>query len=160
MPTAGPELRDIHVPQVSMWWPLASGWWILLALLVAAIAAGVYFLRRRAAWKRHVDAVLGDLREATARYAEDGNVAAFATAASQLLRRVARTRDPHSVVLKGMAWHDTLATLSPRQDVQRLSAIEDAIYRPEATLDVLPTARDVEAWVRVALRRRSSHDAA
>ena len=160
MPTAGPELRDIHVPTVSMWWPLAPGWWVLLALLVAAIVAGVFFLRRRAAWNRRVDAALDDLRVATARYVEDGNVAAFATAAHQLLRRVARTRDPHTVVLKGAAWHDALATLSPRQDVHRLAAIEDAIYRPEATLDVLPTARDVEAWVRVALRRRSSHVAA
>lgn len=160
MPTAGPELRDIHLPTVSMWWPLAPGWWVLLALLVAAIVAGVFCLRRRAAWNRRVDAALGDLRDATARYAEDGDVAAFATAAHQLLRRVARTRDPHSVVLKGVAWHEALAALSPRQDVHRLAAIEDAIYRPEATLEVLPTARDVEAWVRVALRRRSSHVAA
>ena len=160
MPTAGPELRDIHVPHVSMWWPLAPGWWVLLALLVAALLAGVLFLRRRAAWNRRVDATLGDLRDATARYAKDGDVAAFATTASQLLRRVARTRDPHSVVLKGTAWRDALATMSPRQDVQRLAAIEEAIYRPEATLEVVPTARDVEAWVRVALRRRSSHVAA
>lgn len=160
MPTAGPELRDIHVPSVSMWWPLAPGWWVLFAVLVAAIVAGVFLLRRRAAWHRHVHAALGDLRDATARYAEDGNVAAFASAANQLLRRVARTRDPHSVVLKGAAWHHALATMSPRQDVQRLAAIEDAIYRPDANLDVLPTARDVEAWVRAALRRRSSHVAA
>lgn len=160
MPASGPELRDIHVPQVSMWWPLAPGWWVLLALLVAAIAACVFLFRRRAAWNRRVHAALGDLRDATARYAEDGNVAAFATAAHQLLRRVARTRDPHSVVLKGVAWRDALASMSPRQDVQRLAAIEDAIYRPEATLEVSPTARDVEAWVRVALRRRASHVAA
>jgi len=160
MPTAGPELRDIHVPQVSMWWPLAPGWWVLLALLVAAIVAGVFFLRRRRAWKRRVDAALGDLRDATARYANDGDVAAFATTANQLLRRVARIRDPRSVVLKGAAWRETLAALSPRQDVHRLAAMEDAIYRPDATLDVLPTARDVEAWVRVAMRKESSHVAA
>ncbi|HVI53430.1 MAG TPA: DUF4381 domain-containing protein [Luteibacter sp.] len=160
MPTAGPELRDIHVPQVSMWWPLAPGWWLLLVLLLAAVAVGVIFLRRRAAWKRHVEATLADLRDATARYAQDGDVAAFATAASQLLRRVARTRDPHSVVMKGAAWRAALAAMAPRQDVHRLAAIEDAIYRPEATLDVTPTAQDVEAWVRKAMRRRPSHVAA
>jgi hypothetical protein len=157
MPTAGPELRDIHIPQVSMWWPLAPGWWVLLALLIAVIVAGVFVLRRRAAWRRRVDAALGDLHGATARYAKDGDAAAFATAASQLLRRVARTRDPHSVVLKGAAWREALASLSPKQDVHRLAAIEDAIYRPDAALDVLPTARDVETWVRVVMRRRPSH---
>lgn len=159
-PTSGPELRDIHVPPVSMWWPLAPGWWAIAVLLIAAIIAGVIVLRRRAAWKRRVEASLVDLRQATARHAHDGDVAAFATVASQLLRRVARTRDPHSVVLKGVAWRDALASMAPRQDVQRLAAIEDALYRPDATLDVTPTARDVEAWVRAALRRSASHGAA
>jgi len=143
-----------------MWWPLAPGWWVLLVLLLAGIVAGVILLRRRAAWHRRIEATLVDLREATARYAQDGDVAAFATVASQLLRRVARTRDPRSVVLNGEAWRDALSTMAPRQDVQRLAAIDDAIYRPDAVLDVAPTARDVEAWVRVALRRRSSHGAA
>lgn len=160
MPTDGPELRDIHVPTVSMWWPLAPGWWLLLALLLAAVVAGVIFLRRRAAWHRRIEATLVDLHEATARHAQDGDIAAFATVASQLLRRVARTRDPRSVVLNGAAWRDALSTMAPRQDVQRLAAIEDAIYRPDAALDVAPTARDVEAWVRAALRRRPAHDAA
>ena len=160
MPTAGPELRDIHVPQVSPWWPLAPGWWALLALAIAAVIAGVIVLRRRAAWRRRVEVALGDLRDATARYAEDGNVAAFAGVASQLLRRVARIRDPHSVALKGVAWRDALANLSPGQDVHRLAAIEDAIYRPEAILEVQPTARDVETWVRAVLRRSASHVAA
>nr|WP_063571740.1 DUF4381 domain-containing protein [Luteibacter rhizovicinus] len=157
MPTPGPELRDIHVPQVSMWWPLAPGWWVLFALLVAATVAVIVFLRRRAAWNRRVDDALADLRDATARCAQDGNVAAFATVASQLLRRVARTNDPRSVVLKGVAWRDALAAMAPRQDVTRLARIEDAIYRPEAALDVPSTALDVEAWVRVALRRRLPH---
>jgi hypothetical protein len=154
MPTAGPELRDIHVPQVSLWWPLAPGWWVLIALLIAAAAAGVLFLRRRAAWQRRVAAALVDLRVATVRCAQDGDVAAFASVASQLLRRVARTRDPRSVVLKGAAWRDALATMAPKQDVDRLAAIEDAIYRPEATLDVTATAKAVESWVRVVLPRR------
>jgi Domain of unknown function (DUF4381) len=157
MPTPGPELRDIHVPQVSMWWPLAPGWWVLFALLVAVTVAGILVLRQRAAWNRRVDAALADLRDATARYAKEGDVAAFATVASQLLRRVARTNDPRSVVLKGVAWRDALAAMAPRQDVTRLARIEDAIYRPEAALDVPSTALDVEAWVRVALRRRLPH---
>ena len=25
-------LRDIHLPEVISWWPLAIGWWILIAL--------------------------------------------------------------------------------------------------------------------------------
>ena len=34
------NLRDIHLPEAISWWPLALGWWILIALLsIASIFA-------------------------------------------------------------------------------------------------------------------------
>jgi len=34
------NLRDIHLPEAISWWPLAPGWWILIALLsIASIFA-------------------------------------------------------------------------------------------------------------------------
>jgi len=30
-------IRDIHLPDAISWWPLAPGWWGLLALIVIAI---------------------------------------------------------------------------------------------------------------------------
>ena len=43
------ELRDIHLPEASLWWPPAPGWWIsallllllmLLVILLWAVQAG------------------------------------------------------------------------------------------------------------------------
>lgn len=152
MPGNGPALRDIHVPHVSMWWPLAPGWWAMLVLLVAAVVALVIFWRRRVAWRRYVDASLADLRDALARHAVDGDALAFAASASQLVRRVARTRDARSVALSGKGWHDALLAMTPKQDVSALAALDTAKYLREAKIDVAATARDVEAWVRAALR--------
>ncbi|WP_448100135.1 DUF4381 domain-containing protein [Luteibacter jiangsuensis] len=160
MPGNGPELRDIHVPHVSMWWPLAPGWWLLLALLLVGAIALAFFLRRRAAWRRFVDASLADLRSATARHAQDGDTIAFAAAASQLVRRVARFRDPRSATLSGTAWQQALATIAPDRDVSPLAALDEAKYRPVADIDVRETAAAVEAWVRKALDRRRPHVAA
>ncbi|MGF6710526.1 hypothetical protein QFZ41_001490 [Luteibacter sp. W1I16] len=155
MPDNGPALRDIHVPQVSMWWPLAPGWWFLLALLAALAVGLVIFLRRRGAWRRHVEATLSSLREAVARHAVDGDTLAFAAAASELVRRVARSRDAGSVTKSGQAWRDALAAMAPKRDVDALVALDAAKFRRRVDLDVAATARDVEAWVRVAMKPRT-----
>lgn len=153
MPDQGPQLRDVHVPHVSLWWPLAPGWWVLAGLMMIATVLLVIRWRKRAAWHRYVDGTLKDLRDATARHAHDGDSAHFAATLSQLLRRVARTRDARSVTLRGVAWRDALASLAPRQDVSRLAELDVALYRPVVSLDAPAVARDAEAWVREALRR-------
>lgn len=164
MPPKEPELRDIHVPHVSEWWPLAPGWWVLIALVVVAIVIGLVLWFRRRAWRRRVDTVLVELHDARDRHARDGDTAAFAAVASQLLRRVARTRDARSVTLTGDAWRDLLAHYAPRVSTEHLAGLDAALYRPRGDLDVLATARDTEAWIRAALRPqakgRATHAAA
>jgi len=155
MPPNEPQLRDIHLPHVSMWWPLAPGWWVLAALVVAAVVILVVMIRRRRAWRRYVDGVLADVRTAARDAGNGGDASAFASTASQLLRRVARTRDPRSVAVSGDAWLAVLSTLAPKQDVTRLGALDTVMYQRSAPIDIDATLRDVEAWVRTALKRRS-----
>ncbi|NVK22817.1 MAG: DUF4381 domain-containing protein [Kangiellaceae bacterium] len=31
------QLRDIHLPEPTGWWPLAPGWWIIIGLLIVII---------------------------------------------------------------------------------------------------------------------------
>ena len=155
MPENAPALRDIHVPSVSPWWPLAPGWWVVLTLLGVAIVILLVLWRRRIAWRRYVHAALSDLREARARYARDGDTLAFAATASELVRRVARTHDPRSVALSGHAWRAALARMAPGQDASLLATLDDAKYRRDAAIDVDAASREVEAWVRAALRRPS-----
>jgi hypothetical protein len=156
MPPQEPQLRDIHVPQVS-WWPLAPGWWVLAGLVVIALLVTVWLLRRRARRRKFIDVVLADLHDARARHALDGDSAAFAATAHALLRRVARTRDPHAVTSSANSWHDALAGMAPSRDVSRLVALGDVIYRPRAALDVDVVHKDVEDWVRDVLSHRAWH---
>ena len=156
MPENGPELRDVHVPHVS-WWPLAPGWWVLAVLLVAALAVGVWLWRRRARHRRYIETVLVELHTARTRHATDGDNAAFAGTVHQLLRRVARSRDPRSVTLAAGAWRDALASMAPKRDVSRLALLDQVMYRPDATLDIDAVATDVDHWVRDALSPRGRH---
>ena len=41
-------LRDIHLPDVSLWWPPAAGWWLLVILATLALV----YLPRMLRWWR------------------------------------------------------------------------------------------------------------
>lgn len=100
------DLRDIHPPASPEPWPPAPGWWLLLALVVVALAAlGVRTWRalRARARRRRILAELTGLG-AAARGAE------LAGAVSALLKRVALSRFQRAEVapLTGLAWLDFL----------------------------------------------------
>ena len=40
-------LRDIHLPDSTLWWAPAPGWWILLFLIIVIITSIYFFLRQR-----------------------------------------------------------------------------------------------------------------
>jgi Domain of unknown function (DUF4381) len=46
MPTESLPLRDIHLPLPVGIWPLAPGWWFLIAALITAIAIILFLLQR------------------------------------------------------------------------------------------------------------------
>ena len=52
-------LKDIHLPEVSLWWPLAPGWWLLLILVTLAI----FYLPRLLRWLRRKPVKTLSLRE-------------------------------------------------------------------------------------------------
>jgi len=106
------RLYDISGLDYIGWWPLAPGWWAVLA--IAMILAGVAYLRRRAyqrSWK-------GDaLRALTAldKRLVGGNAQESAAALSVLLRRVAMQCSSRAECagLKGADWLRWLTKKDP-----------------------------------------------
>jgi len=41
------NLNPLRQPELISWWPLAPGWWLLLAIVLLGLSALVYFLIRR-----------------------------------------------------------------------------------------------------------------
>jgi hypothetical protein len=104
-PTAIP-IRDLHLPAAIGWWPLAPGWWVVIALL----GVGLVFLMRkwlhtysRGAARRHA---LRQLDLYSRDYMSHLNGVLIGTQLSELLRRTMLAYAPRADVagLTGEAW--------------------------------------------------------
>ncbi|MBU2099372.1 MAG: DUF4381 domain-containing protein, partial [Gammaproteobacteria bacterium] len=58
------ELADIRVPGDVSWWPLAPGWWVLLAVLVALAIYGGWRLQKRLVLQRRLGGAVSELGKA------------------------------------------------------------------------------------------------
>ncbi len=103
-------IRDVHLPDALGVWPLAPGWWMLIALLaVALVVAGRMLWRsyRHGVYRRIALRQLDALSEA---YREHKNAVALAASVSELLRRAMLAYAPRAEIagLTGQAWLDWL----------------------------------------------------
>ena len=99
-------LRDLHLPDAIGWWPLAPGWWFLIAL-VAGFAAW-FAWREYRLWlgnapRRHA---LKELARFENEYLEHRNPVVLGKQVSELLRRGMLAYAPRAEVagLTGEAW--------------------------------------------------------
>lgn len=99
------ELRDIHLPDPVSWWPLAPGWWILLALiLVITVAIFLYRqYRKKQALKKQL---MVEFEIICHRFKKEKNSTELVQSLSTLLRRACISFYPRSEVasLTGEAW--------------------------------------------------------
>ena len=57
------QLKDIYLPsQISSWWPLAYGWWIVIAVLVLLVLLCLLVLRIRKKHRKYIDNVVNDFK--------------------------------------------------------------------------------------------------
>jgi hypothetical protein len=103
--TAALDLRDIHLPEPVSWWPVAPGWWLLIAvtllLLVLIVIARKIYLGRQL--KRDI---AGELEAIKQRYQQSNDKSQLAKALSVLLRRASITYYPETDIagLTGERW--------------------------------------------------------
>jgi len=103
-------LRDLHLPEAIGWWPLAPGWWLVIALAVVVFG---YLLRlylrkhARGAARRHA---LRQLSVLTVNFEKHRDAIEFSSQLSELLRRTMLAYAPRQEVagLTGDAWLEWL----------------------------------------------------
>lgn len=101
------SLNDILLPEAIGIWPLAPGWWLLIALAVITPII-IYALVR---WRQRVKQQRQPLRQALAAIealAEQNMSPALCAALNEVLKTYCLKRQPAAVALHGQAWVDFL----------------------------------------------------
>ncbi|HET8942451.1 MAG TPA: DUF4381 domain-containing protein [Rudaea sp.] len=150
-PSAGPQIRDIHVPPDPGWWPPAPGWWILACLGVLCLVWVLLKVRRTRKVRRQRRAILSELDRCISN--TRGDPAALAGALSQYLRRIARTEEPAAAAWQGERWLEYLDRRSDSKEFQSGigRVLLDAPYRPGAEYDTSALIALVRRWTRRSL---------
>lgn len=153
MNAGGPLLRDIHLPSAA-WWPLAPGWWIVVALVLLVACVVTWLLWRRTR-QRPLRAALREIDAIEAAHARGGDIGQLADGVSRLLRRVAYKIDPAAASQFGDAWRLFLSRYA-RDEVthEALSRLVEARYQAHPVLDAPALLAALRAWCREALRGR------
>ena len=99
-------LRDLHLPEMIGWWPLAPGWRFLIALLVAGL--GYLLYQSFAKWRRNAARriALRELARIQHGYKDGVDEISLAIELSELLRRTMLAYAPRNEVagLTGRSW--------------------------------------------------------
>lgn len=154
-----PELRDIHLPDASLWWPPAPGWWISL-LLILLLALLLPWLRR---WWRHRPLrrmSLRELRRIRCAYQQGQSDKAVLNELALLLRRITisyygRRRQ---AAVTGADWVAQLQRLAPGRgfSAEQLELLTRKRYRADCVADIEALLQACEGWLR-ALPRSNDH---
>lgn len=147
------QLRDIHLPDPVGLWPLAWGWWLLIALFAIALMAGLYHWRRHQRQRRYRRQAKAELESAYRDYRDNGDTSRYLQNLSLTLRRAALTAFPRSQVagLKGEAWLEFLDQSLPgsqtpfTQGEGRVLALGP--YQPKPQANVKALHRLAKDWI-------------
>ena len=139
-PASLDNLREIILPPPVPWWPLALGWWVLLAVLCLA-AVSVAFRAWRT-WRANAYR-----RAALRELAAGESVAAMA----EILKRTALVAYPRTDVasLSGPAWLAWLAETGGRQVPTAVTeALTVGVFAKHDAADAGEVAAFAADWIR------------
>jgi hypothetical protein len=103
-------LRDLHLPEPIGWWPLAPGWWVVLALLAVALVYLAWRWYRAWVFNAPRRFALRELARIEAEYLEHRDPVVLGKQLSELLRRGMLAYAPRADVA-GLTGEDWLAWL-------------------------------------------------
>ncbi len=149
-------LHPLREPGLIGWWPLAPGWWVVIALVALALAAGALVLYRKYAANAYRRLAVEQLQSIHAQWLADGDSQNYTVAVNALLKSVALYAYPAREVagFSGPRWtqflNDGLA--APGSDFP--DSFTNAAYQQQVS------SSDCQSLLDTALRWVNKHKVA
>lgn len=151
------ELADIHMPGDVSWWPLAPGWWVVIAVALALLAYGAWRMFQRQLLQRRLNAALAEVSRARKQLeaASANDMASrliFVNEVNAVLRRVALLHDnPHQVAgLSGHAWVNYLRNYDSARllNQQLADTLSQGRFAPRCDVDATALEQMAREWIK------------
>ncbi|MFT6311212.1 MAG: hypothetical protein ACJAQS_001583 [Porticoccus sp.] len=143
------QLRDIHLPDSLSMWPMAMGWWILLALIILLLALIGWGIRRHLANKKRQAMIQRELNKLLSDYKIQGDFQHYLQSLSELLKRAAISLrgDNHVAAYAGNTWQQYVYQYA-RQDQKYLcNYFGDELYQRKGSGDVPALQQFAKDWI-------------
>ncbi len=134
------RLHDLALPPEVPWWPLAPGWYVVIALILVLLTLTIFRAVRRSQANAYRRAALHELKSLET-----------PAAIAELLRRTALAIAPRPVIaeLIGPAWPDWLAARCPEPmpEIVRTQLTAGIYQAPSANPDLAPLKTYATRWI-------------
>ncbi|AXA34482.1 hypothetical protein CDH04_08780 [Francisella adeliensis] len=150
------QLKDIYLPQeVSSWWPLAYGWWVVFGLIIFVGVLFLIYLQIRKRQKQYIESIVDDFKASVTDTYTSKPKEVLQTI-SVYLKRIAIHKFPKDDIklLYGQDWVDYLNSKTKTIMFEGIVAENLAnIYRPASLSDNELEAVVVasQTWIRRVL---------
>lgn len=147
------QLHDIVLPQAISWWPLAWGWWLLIALILSAVLSLIFFHRRSIKRNQYRREAVQELTDIFLRYQADKHTATLLQQVNILLRRTAMSAQPQTypVDIQGRDWLQWLVTYCPETTHDFTAGIGEVLligpYQINPNIDAVTLQAVAKTWL-------------
>ncbi len=149
-------LKDIHLPDAGLWWPLAPGWWMLVILVLLVI----FYLPRLLRWLRWKPVKtlsLGELARIRIDLQDGLDEQRALQEISILLRRTVISYRGRVIgaSITGKSWVDQLRQLAGDEcfTADQNEWLRIGQYQPSTRCDLSAMLHSCESWIRSLPRR-------
>ncbi|MDO8909797.1 MAG: DUF4381 domain-containing protein [Pseudohongiella sp.] len=159
------ELADIRIPGEVSWWPLAPGWWVLGAVLIALAIYGAWRTQQRLVLQRRLGGAISELSKARRALASTGENdmsqrLIYVNEVNAVLRRVAILQLNSAAGLSGQAWvnflrtHDRAGLLTPELS----GVLSQGRFAPRCDVNADALERFAREWIKNLYMARIESD--